>query len=932
MASLRLLNLEITGLRTAPDSAARWVVTIKNITHKYDGVKLHEILASARCMVWHALVEVISDQLYWTLTVLNEENAIRLLPIDIPEGSRFAWSWAQSWLPEDKEQLDKSSRAAICSGESGYKQQFRSRMKDGTIRWLQEDVQIDPISPGRWRLVGVCTDITDQKRIEEEARTSQQRLARHLQNTPLAVIEWDANLCVRDWNPSAERIFGYTREEALGKPAVELLDTDHTAVGMSAIWQMLLGQRHGDDTVHKHITREGKAVICEWYNTPLVDESNRIIGVASLALDVTHRVHVEEERRSAEAELQKIYANARCMVWHAIVTDLGEEFAWELHISDEEAARRWMPIPSFPGQPYGWAWTMARFKEDLERMDGISREALRGGKPGYVQEFRCPLVNGDVRWVSEDVQIETIGPGRWSCTGVVTDITERKRAQEMLEAERNVLRTLIDNLPVSVYCKDVEGKFVTTNAAHARMLGASGVADVLGHTVYDFFSEDVARTFETDDLDVMKAGLPMIDKIEHYAGSDGSERWLSVTKVPLRDIAGTVYGLVGISLDVTHQKLADAERELMLAEAIERADHDPLTGLLNHRAFHKRLSEEVSLALESNAVFAVAAIDLDNFRFFNDAYGHAVGDSVLCEVATALSGCCRPGDVLARFGGDEFALLMPDTDASHAAELVHKLTGCLEQVGYRPPGYDAQIPLTVSIGLATYPEDGANRMQILAAADDRLLRAKSGGYGGELFDEVLRRRLSDGFEHFSMLNALVSAVDNKDRYTRRHSQDVLDYSLDIARELGFDDTALFYIQVAALLHDVGKIGVPDSILRKPGKLTDEEYNAIKQHPVMGAIMVAAMPGFEPILDAVRHHHERWDGKGYPDSLAGEDIPLTARLMAVADAYSAMTTDRPYRLGMDPEVALDVLRNGAGTHWDPTCVEAFLKTRARRDPR
>src|SRR5262249_9396180 len=144
--------------------------------------------------------------------------------------------------------------------------------------------------------------------------------------------------------------------------------------------------------------------------------------------------------------------------------------------------------------------------------------------------------------------------------------------------------------------------------------------------------------------------------------------------------------------------------------------------------------------------------------------------------------------------------------------------------------------------------------------------------------------------------------------------------------LDFDDTGLFWIQVAALLHDVGKIGVPDAVLRKPGKLSDEEFNAIKQHPTMGAIMVSAVPEFEPILDAVRHHHERWDGRGYPSGLAGLDIPLTARLMAVADAFSAMTTDRPYRKGMDPVVALKVLEEGAGTQWDPACVAIFLDVR------
>lgn len=173
------------------------------------------------------------------------------------------------------------------------------------------------------------------------------------------------------------------------------------------------------------------------------------------------------------------------------------------------------------------------------------------------------------------------------------------------------------------------------------------------------------------------------------------------------------------------------------------------------------------------------------------------------------------------------------------------------------------------------------------------------------------------------LDALVTAVDNKDRYTRKHSEDVMEYSLMIAREIDIDEGDQHMVAVAALLHDVGKIGVPDAILRKPGKLTDEEFEAVKQHPQMGAVMVGAVPGLEGTLDAVRHHHERWDGAGYPSGLKADQTPLTARMMAVADAYSAMTTDRPYRQGMARGKALRILSDGAGTQWDPQCVQAFL---------
>ena len=374
-----------------------------------------------------------------------------------------------------------------------------------------------------------------------------------------------------------------------------------------------------------------------------------------------------------------------------------------------------------------------------------------------------------------------------------------------------------------------------------------------------------------------------------------------------------------------------AHKERLLAEAMEQADRDPLTGLLNHRAFHKKLEEEADRAHRTGERVALAVIDLDNFKFFNDAYGHLVGDEVLKQVARAITRSSRSYDALARYGGDEFALLLPGIGAESAADITVRLTAAFKNLEYRPLSEGGAIPLSLSMGVAVFPDDGPGRLETLETADSRLLRVKyDGGASGEL-TEQLRSQLCCSMANFSMLNALVTAVDTKDRYTRRHSEDVMSYSHQIACQLGLDEKTCNLVLMAALLHDVGKIGVPNYILRKPGKLTEEEYRAIKQHPMMGAVIVGAVVGLEDTLDAIRHHHERWDGKGYPYGLRGEDTPLLARLMAVADAYSALTTDRPYRKGMDASHALAILEEGAGTQWDPACVAAFLAVRRASTP-
>ncbi len=407
---------------------------------------------------------------------------------------------------------------------------------------------------------------------------------------------------------------------------------------------------------------------------------------------------------------------------------------------------------------------------------------------------------------------------------------------------------------------------------------------------------------------------------------------LYTEQVPGRAILkhGVFWGAFAlVSLILVRQVLALLENRELNGRLEALATTDPLTGLCNHRTFHKRLAEEAARASREGQTIVVAMLDLDNFKFFNDAYGHAAGDEVLRQVTRVLRESATPQDTLGRFGGDEFALLLPLKTVGSLRQGIsadgvrQSLEASLRELFFQPPGSPSPIPLTISLGVAVFPDDAVTPLEALELADKRLMHVKTGG-GSDNPTEHLCRELALSLSGFSMLNALVTAVDNKDRYTRQHSEDVLTYSMQIAEGLGLDAETRRTVQVAALLHDVGKIGVPDRILRKPSALTDEEFQAVQQHPVMGAVIVGAVPGFEETLDAVRHHHERWDGKGYPDGLTGCETPFLARLISVADAFSAMTTDRPYRKGMAREKALRILEEGAGVQWDPECIHALLQ--------
>jgi HD-GYP domain-containing protein (c-di-GMP phosphodiesterase class II) len=233
-----------------------------------------------------------------------------------------------------------------------------------------------------------------------------------------------------------------------------------------------------------------------------------------------------------------------------------------------------------------------------------------------------------------------------------------------------------------------------------------------------------------------------------------------------------------------------------------------------------------------------------------------------------------------------------------------------------------RLPLTVSAGICVYPEHADSVIGLLTTAAVTLLEAKASGGDATRF-AGRGSEVTDERQPFDIFQGLILAVDTKDRYTKRHSEDVARYAVFLGRRLGLDDDVLHILRVTGLLHDVGKIGIPDHILRKPGALSDAEYQVVKQHVALGDVIVRDLPDIERIRAGVRHHHERWDGRGYLDGLTGEEIPLVARILAVGDAFSAMTTTRPYRKALDVAEALRRLEDAAGTQLEERLVVAFV---------
>ena len=364
--------------------------------------------------------------------------------------------------------------------------------------------------------------------------------------------------------------------------------------------------------------------------------------------------------------------------------------------------------------------------------------------------------------------------------------------------------------------------------------------------------------------------------------------------------------------------------------AMKLALTDPLTGLGNHRHFHERLQRELLDAEERETSLTLCLIDVDEFKGINDRHGHPTGDRVLAQLAARL----RQGGEAFRLGGDEFAVLLPGQNAAGAATAARAIVRRLSETPVDPVGQ-----VNVSAGIATYPAHGVGRDELIRLADSALYWAKEQGknqvrvHRPDVVDLAELKRLTVGQDRAARFRAAASlamAVDARDAYTGRHSDRVAELAARIAARLGADEGQIELTRIAASLHDLGKLAVPEDILRKPGPLDDAERLVLERHPHVGSQMLESL-GVDAIAECVRHHHERWDGRGYPDGLPGESIPLGARIIFVADAFDAMTSDRVYRQRLSEDEALAELERNAGTQFDPDIVAAFAEELVAFEP-
>ncbi|OGO18451.1 MAG: hypothetical protein A2Z15_02805 [Chloroflexi bacterium RBG_16_50_11] len=370
------------------------------------------------------------------------------------------------------------------------------------------------------------------------------------------------------------------------------------------------------------------------------------------------------------------------------------------------------------------------------------------------------------------------------------------------------------------------------------------------------------------------------------------------------------------------------ENSQLYAKAKKKAGADELTGLYNRRSLDEMIDSEISRHSRYGGVFSLAILDLDSFKLYNDTYGHLAGDSLLQIIGRNIKTAVRTADYAFRYGGDEFAVLLPQTSIDAAINVLERVREKIVD------GIDTQkIAITASIGLACWPDDGISHTDIIASADVSLYRAKRNGGNQTIcasgpLAELMPAGLSSQSGHnidrklFDLIHAFSEMVDSRSYYTNKHSKKVTDYALALARVLRLDREETLRIETCALLHDVGKIAISGEILNKSAELTEKEWQVIKTHPRLGADIISQIPQLSHCIEPVLHHHEKYDGTGYPDGQKGEAIPLISRILAIANEFATMTSEKLQSESKTHEKALEEIKQGSGTYFDPHLVELF----------
>lgn len=764
---------------------------------------------------------------------------------------------------------------------------------DGTVIWVCMHVSFLRDEDGKPNgILGTSSNITERKLTQDKLCESEERFEFLFNKVPLGYQSLDADGCFLDVNQQWLDTLGYSREEVIGKWFGDFLTPEHQDVFRQRfpIFKAKGQSRNEYEMLHK----DGRSLFISFEGKIGYDETGEFKQTHCVLQDITEQRHTELALRESEERHKLLFQ------YSGVAIEYYSPEGIVLSYNNKAAINMGVKGGALLGKSlYG---IFSKDVADLY-MHRI-REALTGNRPqeyeDYIQLFSGP------KWFSRTYS--RIMDPKNEITGVQIvslDITDRRLTEEALRESQAILMTAFETSQAGIAIADApDGKLRYVNKAGLLIRGKSH-----DDIVQDIDSSKYVRSWNMFHLDgsPYKADeVPLTRAVklgetcseEFIIRRDNLEnRYVLANAAPIKDTDDKVVAGIVVFIDITDRK--NAENSLVFLSY-----HDYLTGLYNRRYFE---DAKTKLDSEENLPLSVLIVDINGIRLINDAFGHSEGDKVIKEITEIMQEHCRKHDVLARTGGDEFTMLMPKTEHAEAYTTLTDILRKCEAYNktLRSRGYD----ISLSIGYDTKSAPDENIDKVLKTAEDYMHKRK-----------LLNRRSS----YSSLLSSIMATMYERSQETEEHAERIAELSRMMGKQFNLPQKSLDELELFSMLHDIGKVGIDDRILNKPEDLTSSEWVDMRKHPESGFRIAMSSAELQSIGEYILTHHERWDGTGYPQGLKGEEIPLLSRILAVADAYDAMTEDRVYRKAMTKEAAIEEIRKGSGKQFDPHVVKVFLK--------
>jgi diguanylate cyclase (GGDEF)-like protein/PAS domain S-box-containing protein/putative nucleotidyltransferase with HDIG domain len=777
--------------------------------------------------------------------------------------------------------------------ETGEAVEFETKVKIDATHFAWYETKVIKLASGE--IATFYDNVSETMISNEQLMESEKKYRTIAENMTDVIWTTDMSLHTTYISPSVEKLIGVSPETYMSWP----LEDRFTPQSLTSLMQLYKTEMELEkspyqsdrriNTIDTELYRKNREIVWVSMNlTFLRDENKKAIGILGITRDITERKEAEKELILSESKFKHVFdysaigksltlPNGELQVNHKLCEMLG-------YTEEELIGKKWQDV-SDP----------ADFEVTQIAMDNL----VFGRKSTEQFEKRYIKKDGSILWgeVHSSIRRDAEGIPLYFMTSVI-DITERKKNEEAIRKQNELFTTLLRLLPVGVFMVDApSGRPLIANEAALHLLGRGILPDTNKHNlshIYRARKRDTTQEYPPEEMPIILGMSGIESHIDDMVVErpDGSETLLEIFGTPVRNEKGDVWASLVTFLDITKRK--NAEENLVYISY-----HDFLTGLYNRRFFEEELKR---LDTERNLPITIVMADLNGLKLINDSFGHATGDELLKQAARVITEAFRSDDLVSRIGGDEYAIMLVKTDHAEAAQIIQRLN---VRIANENTGV---LDLSISFGYHTKTNKNENILKVMENAENHMYRQKF-------------------FERDSVRSKTVEIIMNtlfeKSRREMMHSKRVSEICEAIATEMHLEKANINKIRTAGLVHDIGKIGISENILNKPKKLNEVEWDEIKKHPESGWRILISVKEFSEIADFVLGHHEHWDGSGYPNGLVGDQISLEARIIALADAYDAMTVDRTYRKGLTPQEAITEIKRCSGTQFDPELAHLFI---------